>query len=116
MKGRGHNQSKSNFGLCFIFVQICLILACGLQMDRKTFLCIFSRWFSVRFREITYAKNVRETKVFFCRNKRFLLFLPKQKNSKEIKAASKLNVFCTLLLENEEKTSVKKYGEMFSYQ
>ena len=48
-------------------------------MDRKTFLCIFSRWFSVRFREITYAKNIGETKVFF-----FVSPLTKEQQRKQL--------------------------------
>ena len=46
LKDQGNNQSMSNFGLFFIFAKICLILACGRQIDRKTFLCIFSLVFS----------------------------------------------------------------------
>ena len=34
-------------------------------MDRKTFLCTFSRWFSDRFREITYAKTLENQKASF---------------------------------------------------
>ena len=54
-------------------------------MDRKTFLFILFRWFSLRFREITFAKNVGETEGFFC--------FPLNKRTAK-KAARKLNVFC----------------------
>ena len=80
----------------------------------KHFSIFILHWFSLRFRVITYAKNVKftscflccsfvkgETKEAFCFDKRTLLFLQ--------------CFLHTLFLENEQKTSEKKYREMFSY-
>ena len=60
------------------------------------------RWFSLSFREITYAKNVRE-------DPRFLLFFLQQRVAK--KAARKRDVS-----RKRRENQRKKYRETFSYQ
>ena len=82
-----------------------LFLVYELQIERKTISVYFFQWCSLRFREITYVKNVGETKSFFC-------FSLNKRMAK--KAARKLDVFLyTLFLENEEKTSGRKKKEIF---
>ena len=41
----------------FFFFGFVSIFACGLCFSQQTLPCIFFRWFALRFREITYAKN-----------------------------------------------------------
>ena len=63
----------------FFFFGYVSIFACGLRFSQQTLPCIFFRWFALRFREKTYAKNSvflvasfgdsfveRETKETFC--------------------------------------------------
>ena len=60
---------------------------------------VFFRWFSLRFKEITYVKNVGKQKGFFC-------FSLNKRIAK--KAVRKLDVFLhKLFLENKEKASEK---------
>ena len=47
----------SNVGLFFFFFGYVSIFACGLRFSQQTLPCIFFRWFALRFREKTYAKN-----------------------------------------------------------
>ena len=76
-----HNRLMSNVGpffFLFFFFGFVSIFACGLRFSQQTLPCIFFRWFALRFREITYAKNsvflaasfghllFSETKGFFC--------------------------------------------------
>ena len=44
-------------GHFFFFFGFVSIFACGLRFSQQTLPCIFFRWFALRFREITYAKN-----------------------------------------------------------
>ena len=44
-------------GRFFFFFGFVSIFACGLRFSQQTLPCIFFRWFALRFREITYAKN-----------------------------------------------------------
>ena len=68
--------AKWRFCVCFFSLKSAWIFACGFQLNRKTSPCIFFRWFALRFREITYAKNLPFSAGIFCRtrNKRSLLF------------------------------------------
>ena len=52
-----HNRLMSNVGPFFFFSGFVSIFACGLRFSQQTLPCIFFRWFALRFREITYAKN-----------------------------------------------------------
>ena len=53
-----HNRLMSNVGPFFSFFGFVSIFACGLRFSQQVTLpCIFFRWFALRFREITYAKN-----------------------------------------------------------
>ena len=52
-----HNHLMSNVGPFFFFFGFVSIFACGLRFSQQTLPCIFFRWFALRFREITYAKN-----------------------------------------------------------
>ena len=61
------------------------------------------------------AKNVGETKRFFVETNGFFCFSLIKRTA--TKATSKLNTFFShLFLTNEEKTSEKKFREMFPYQ
>ena len=76
-------------------------------MDRKTFLCILFRWFSLHFQEITYAKDIGETKGSSVETKGFFCFSLNKRTAK--KAASKLNVFCIrYFLKTKRKPAKKK--------
>ena len=70
IEGPGANQSMSNFGLFFIFAQICLIFGMSatnnILLIGKHFSVFFFCWFSLRFREITYAKTVKFRSGFLC--------------------------------------------------
>ena len=65
-------------------------------MDRKTFLCIFSCWFSVRFREITLKKCWRNKRVLLSKQKASF-FLPEQS-----KPLVNLMILLTLFFKNRE--------------
>ena len=101
LKGWGHNRLMSNFGAVFIF---CSDL-CELQIDRKTINYFLFQWFSLHFREITYAKNLIE-------HNRVLLFLLQRRVAK--KAATETQHFLHTLFLKKKRKSVKK--KMFSYQ
>ena len=81
LNGPGHNQSMSNFGLFLFLLRFAYCLACELQIDRKTFLCIFFflGWFSLLFNLFTsdflccsFVEG--ETKEAFCVDKRTHFF------------------------------------------
>ena len=59
----------------FFFFGFVSIFACGLRFSQQTLPCIFFRWFALRFREITYAKN----SVFLAASFGHLLLNEKQK-------------------------------------
>ena len=76
-------------------------LGCNQSVEFWTVLYFCSvRWFSLRFQEITFAKNVGETKGFFCfsRNKNLTFFA------------------YVMFWKRRENQRKKKYREMFSYQ
>ena len=75
-------------------------------MDRKTFLCIFFLWFSLCFREITYAKNVKFTSSYLCCS-----FVER----KTTEPFCFSNIFCIRYFLKTKRKSAKKYREMFSY-
>ena len=52
-----HNCLMANVDPFFFFFGFVSIFACGLRFSQQTLPCIFFRWFALRFREITYAKN-----------------------------------------------------------
>ena len=56
LKGWMHNRLLSNVWP-FFFSGFVSIFACGLRFSQQTLACIFFCWFTLRFREITYAKN-----------------------------------------------------------
>ena len=62
-------------GRFFFFFRFVSIFVCGLRFSQQTLPCIFFRWFALRFREITYAKN----SVFLAASFGHLLLNEKQK-------------------------------------
>ena len=96
----------SNFGLFFIFVQVCLIFfffACVLQIDRKTLHCIF---FSLVFSKNNVQKTLEIQKGYFVETKGFLCFSLNRRTAKE--AASNLNVFCIRYFSKMKRKQAKK--------
>ena len=51
-------ELSDDFEFFLFFFKSAWIFACGFALNRKTSPCIFSRWFALRFREITYAKKL----------------------------------------------------------
>ena len=94
----------SNFGLFFIFAQICLIIGMrATNLIGKHFSVFLFHWFSLRFREITFLVT------FFA----VLLLREKQKNP-FVSITFFAYVISQKRKENQQKK--KKYREMFCYQ
>ena len=73
----------SNFGPVFIFAQICLMFGHA-SYELIGNISLFFRWFTLRFREITYAKNVAFPSGFSLLAVRFSLDIGRER--RELKA------------------------------
>ena len=70
-----HNRLMSNVGTYFFFSDLSQFLHVGFVLVNKHCPAFFFRWFALRFREITYAKN----SVFLAASFGHLLLNEKQK-------------------------------------
>ena len=89
----------SNFGLFFFLLRLTNFWHVSYKLVGKHLSIFLFHWFSLHFREITYAKNLIE-------HNRVLLFLLQQRVAK--KAARKRNVFLHTLFLKKKRKSVKK--------
>ena len=107
IEGPGTYTSLRRILGCFLFLlRFAKFSACELQIDRKTFLCIFLRWVSLLFQEITYmyAKNFKFTSTFLCCS-----FV--EGETKEIFCFS--NIFCTRYFLKANRKPAKKIQRNF---